>query len=305
MRNYLFTLLAGLTLFAASCTNGESKEGMQTTAAGSRYTYLTTNDEGQLAEPGEFIYFNAILKTEGDSVLIDTREGGAPPPVIQALADSIVNAETGPVEDVLRKVRVGERVLIRANLNQFPNKPPGMENDSVLLYDLEVTEIINQDTFTARQQQRAQEAQAKAEEVRGRMDERMAFSQQVYEDYKAGKLDGEIQTTPSGLRYIMHEKGNGTEAEPGRNVSVQYIGRLASNGEIFDQSFERGSAIQFPLGQGRVIPGWDEGIDLLRVGDRATFIIPADLGYGEGGTPDGSIPPGSELLFYVELEEVL
>ncbi len=305
MRNLLFTLLAAVTLLAAGCNAEAGKDGMQTTEAGNRYTYLTTNDEGQLAEPGEFIYFNAILKTEGDSVLIDTKTAGGPPPVIQALSDSIVTADTGPVEDVLRKVRVGERVLIRANLENFPRKPPGMENDSVLLYDLEVTEIIDQDEFNARQEEAAQEAQAKAEEVRGRMDERMTFSQQVYEDYQAGKLDGEIQTTPSGLRYIIHEEGSGAEAEPGKTVSVQYIGRLTSNGEIFDQSFERGSSIQFPLGAQRVIAGWDEGIDLLQVGDRATFIIPAALGYGEGGTPDGSIPPGSELMFYVELEEVL
>ena len=306
MRNLLFTLLVpAAMLLATGCDQSGGKDGMQTTETGNRYTYLTTNDEGRLAEPGEFIYFNAILKTEGDSVLINTQTAGGPPPVIQALSDSIVNAETGPVEDVLRKVRVGERVLIRANLDNFPRKPPGMENDSVLLYDLEVTEIIDQDEFNARQEAAAAEAQAEAAEVRGRMDERMEFSQQVYEDYQAGNLDDELQTTPSGLRYILHEEGSGAEAEPGKTVSVQYIGRLASNGDIFDQSFERGQAIQFPLGQQRVIAGWDEGIDLLQEGDRATFIIPSELGYGEGGTPDGSIPPGSELMFYVELEEVL
>ncbi|CAH1000528.1 hypothetical protein LEM8419_01681 [Neolewinella maritima] len=305
MRNLLFILLAGFTLWATGCDSTGGKDGTQTTEAGSRYTYLSTNDDGQLAEAGEFIYFNAILKTEGDSVLINTKEGGGPPPVIQALSDSIVTSETGPVEDVLRNIRVGERVLIRANLDQFPRKPPGMENDSVLLYDLEVTEIIDQDEFTARQEAVAEEARVKAEEVRGRMDERLTFSEQVYNDYKAGKLDGELQTTPSGLRYILHEEGSGAEAAPGKTVSVQYIGRLSSDGEIFDQSFERGSAIQFPLGQGRVIPGWDEGIDLLQVGDRATFIIPSELAYGPGGTPDGSIAPDSELLFYVELEEVL
>ena len=305
MRNLLFTILAAVMLLAAGCDQSGGKDGMQTTETGNRYTYLTTNDEGQLAEPGEFIYFNAILKTEADSVLIDTETAGGPPPVIQALSDSIVNAETGPVEDVLRKVRVGERVLIRANLDNFPRKPPGMENDSVLLYELEVTEIIDQDEFNARQEEAAAEAQAKAAEVRGRMEERMEFSQQVYEDYKAGNLDDELQTTPSGLQYVIHEEGSGAEAEAGKTVSVQYIGRLTSDGTIFDQSFERGQTIQFPLGQQRVIAGWDEGIDLLQVGDRATFIIPAELGYGEGGTPDGSIPPGSELMFYVELEEVL
>ena len=303
MRNLLSSFLALVTLLSVGCDSDDGPNGMQVTEAGNRYSFLTQNEDGRLAEAGDFIYFNAILKTEGDSVLIDTRENGGPSPVIQALADSIVNSQTGPVEDVLRNVRVGERVEIRANLDQFPRKPPGMENDSVLLYDLEVTEIINQDEFTERQNKLAEEAEAKATEVRGRMDERVAFSQQVYDDYKAGRLDGEIQTTESGLRYLIHEEGDGAQPTAGQIVSVQYIGRLSENGEVFDQSFERGAAIQFPLGQGGVIPGWDEGIALLQVGDQATLIIPSELGYGAQGS-GGTIPPNSELLFYVELEDV-
>ena len=301
MRKQLFTLFTGLALFAAGCEG--DNDGMQTTELGNRYSYLTTNEDGQLAEVGDFIYFNAILKTEGDSVLVDTREGGAPPQVIQVMADSMVTEQGGPVVDVLRRVRTGERVLIRTNLDQFPRKPPGMENDTVILYDLEVTEIVDQDEFTARQNALAEEARIEAEKVRARMDERVAFSQQVYDDYKAGELDDELQTTESGLRYIIHEEGDGPEAEAGQTVSVQYIGRLASDGTIFDQSFERGAAIDFPLGQGNVIPGWDEGIDLLQVGDQATLILPADIAYGAQGS-GGAIPPNSELLFYVELEEV-
>ena len=298
----LFPLLAGLTLFAAC--EGESQDGIQTTENGTRYTYTTRNEDGKLAAAGDFIYFDAVLKTEGDSVLIDTREGGGPSPVIQALSDSIVDQNTGPVEDVLRKVRVGEHIVIRTNLDKFPSKPPGMENDSVLLYDIEVKEIIDQNEFNARQEKLAQEAQVKADATRAREEERLAFTQQVYEDYKAGKLDGDLKTTADGIKYIIHEAGDGPEAEAGKGVVVQYIGRLTSNGEVFDQSFERGMGIPFPLGSGRVIPGWDEGIDLLRQGDRATLIIPSELGYGAQGTPNGSIPPNSELMFYVELEEV-
>jgi FKBP-type peptidyl-prolyl cis-trans isomerase FkpA len=76
------------------------------------------------------------------------------------------------------------------------------------------------------------------------------------------------------------------------------------NGNIFDQSFQRGVGIPFTLGTGRVIPGWDEGIALMKEGGQATLFIPSDLGYGAGGTPDGTIPGGAELMFYVELEEV-
>lgn len=302
MRIQFLFLLTGVLLFAA-CENTNS-DGIQTSELGTRYSMETNNPDGQAANTGDFIYFNAVLRTEGDSILFDTRDGGGNPPVIQALSDTIVSDQIGPVEDVVRKMRVGERAIIRSSLDQFPSKPPGLENDTVLLYDIEVTEIVDQEEFTVRQQKLAEEAQAKAALIQAREEEMVDFTQQVYEDYKAGRLDGELETTPSGLRYLIHEEGDGAEAEAGKGVSVQYIGRLTSNGEIFDQSFERGQAIGFPLGAGRVIPGWDEGIDVLQEGDRATLIIPSELAYGAQGTPDGSIPGGSELMFYVELEEV-
>ena len=303
MQQRIFLLLAGLSLVACG---DDAKSGMQTTDLGNRYTYTNANDDGQLAEAGDFIYFQAQVKNEADSIIYDTRDAGGDMPVIQALSDSIINENTGPVEDVVRKLRVGERAVIRTNISEYPPqaKPAGMQNDTVLLYDVEVTEIVNQEEFSARQEALRAEQEAKAEVIRGREEEVLEFTQQVYDDYKAGELDDELQTTPNGVKYILHEEGTGPEAEPGSGVVVQYVGRLSSNGEIFDQSFERGMGIPFPLGQRRVIAGWDEGIDALQQGDRATLIIPADLGYGEQGTPNGSIPPNSELIFYVELEEV-
>ena len=303
MQQRIFLLLAGLSLVACE---DDAKSGMQTTDLGNRYSYVNANDDGQLAEAGDYIYFQAQLKNEGDSVVYDTRDAGGDTPVIQALSDSLINENTGPVEDIVRKLRVGERAVIRTNIAEYPPqaKPPGMQNDTVLLYDVEVTEIVKEQEFMERQEARRAEQEAMAEQIRAREDEVLEFTQQVYDDYKAGELDDELQTTANGVRYIIHEEGSGPEAEPGSAVVVQYVGRLSSNGEIFDQSFERGMGIPFPLGQGRVIPGWDEGIDALQQGDRATLIIPAEQGYGAQGTPNGSIPPDSELIFYVELEEV-
>ena len=307
MRYNAMFFLAPLLLLLAACNNDGtgSKSGEQTTRLGNRYTYVTSNDDGKLAEPGDFVYFNAVLKNEADSVVIDTKEEGGDQPVIQAVADSLADETLGPVQDVVRLLRVGERAVIRTNISEYPPqaRPPGMQNDSILLYDVEITEVINQDEFAARQQKVQEEMAAKAAVVQEREEERLAFTQQVYEDYKAGKLDGELKSTPSGMRYLIHEAGSGKEAEAGKGVVVQYIGRLTSNGEVFDQSFERGAGIPFPLGTGRVIPGWDEGIDLLREGDRATLIIPSEMGYGAQGS-GGTIPPDSELMFYVELEEV-
>ena len=88
----------------------------------------------------------------------------------------------------------------------------------------------------------------------------------------------------------------------GKTVSVNYTGKLA-DGTKFDSSYDRNAPIEFPLGEGRVIPGWDEGISLLKVGGKATFIIPPHLAYGSKGA-GGVIPPNATLIFEVELMDV-
>lgn len=110
------------------------------------------------------------------------------------------------------------------------------------------------------------------------------------------------QITESGLKYIFVQKGRGRQAADGMKVKVHYTGYLA-DGKIFDSSVKRGQPIEFTLGSGQVIKGWDEGIKLMAVGDKARFIIPFELAYGENGYP-GVIPPKAELTFDVELVSV-
>jgi len=112
-------------------------------------------------------------------------------------------------------------------------------------------------------------------------------------------VDG-FEQTKSGLYYkITHKSNSGKKPVKGENVSVHYIGKLA-DGTVFDNSYGRGEPIEFPIGIGYVIPGWDEGIRLLEEGDKATFVIPPHLGYGEAGA-GGVIPPNATLIFDVEL----
>lgn len=116
------------------------------------------------------------------------------------------------------------------------------------------------------------------------------------------KLAAGFEKTESGLRYKIIQKGNGKKAEAGKTVSVHYTGQL-ENGKTFDSSYPRKKPIEFPLGKGYVIEGWDEGIALLEVGDKARFVIPAYLGYGDRGA-GGVIPPNATLVFDVELMDV-
>ncbi len=105
--------------------------------------------------------------------------------------------------------------------------------------------------------------------------------------------------TPSGLIYVITKRSTGALPKAGETVAVNYTGLLGS-GVKFDSSLDRGQPIKFPLGQGRVIKGWDEGIARLRVGEQATLIIPPDLAYGPTGA-GGVIPPDATLIFIVEL----
>lgn len=108
--------------------------------------------------------------------------------------------------------------------------------------------------------------------------------------------------TETGLLYKIINVGKGVKAEKGKTVSVHYEGML-TDGTVFDSSYKRNSPIEFQLGVGQVIAGWDEGIGLLRIGDKARFVIPSHLAYGERGA-GGVIPPRATLIFDVELMDV-
>ncbi len=113
-----------------------------------------------------------------------------------------------------------------------------------------------------------------------------------------------ILTTESGLRYEDHKIGDGPVAAPGVTVQVHYTGWLdagdGKRGKKFDSSVDRGRPFSFPLGAGRVIRGWDEGVAGMKVGGKRTLYIPANLGYGARGA-GRVIPPNSDLIFDVEV----
>lgn len=109
-----------------------------------------------------------------------------------------------------------------------------------------------------------------------------------------------VKTTASGLQYVVEKEGTGAQPSAEDEVTVHYTGKLL-NGQVFDSSVNRGEPATFPLN--RVIPGWTEGVQLMKEGAKYTFFIPSDLAYGPQGVP-GAIPPHSTLIFDVELIKV-
>lgn len=116
------------------------------------------------------------------------------------------------------------------------------------------------------------------------------------------KVSEGFKETESGLRYKITKEGNGTKATKGKTVSVHYTGQLL-DGTIFDSSRQRNQPLEFTVGVGQVIAGWDEGLQLLKVGDKARLVIPSELAYGARGA-GGVIPPNAALIFDVELMDV-
>lgn len=118
--------------------------------------------------------------------------------------------------------------------------------------------------------------------------------------FVAQKLAGgmKVNSTPSGLQYIDIVEGTGESPKTGQQVKVHYTGTL-EDGTKFDSSVDRGQPFEFPIGVGRVIKGWDEGVMSMKVGGKRKLVIPAELGYGSRGI--GPIPPNSTLIFDVEL----
>ncbi|HWE05114.1 MAG TPA: FKBP-type peptidyl-prolyl cis-trans isomerase [Rhizomicrobium sp.] len=109
------------------------------------------------------------------------------------------------------------------------------------------------------------------------------------------------------FKSIDVKQGTGAVAKAGQQVTVNYTGWLyehGARGKKFDSSLDHGTPFTFALGAGNVIPGWDRGVAGMKVGGKRTLIIPAELGYGAQGTPDGTIPPGATLIFDVELLKV-
>jgi peptidylprolyl isomerase len=117
------------------------------------------------------------------------------------------------------------------------------------------------------------------------------------------EVDAPEGPPPTDLEVTDITVGDGTEAAPGDSVRVHYVGVAYSTGEEFDASYNRGAPLDFPLGAGRVIRGWDQGVVGMKVGGRRRLVIPPHLAYGDRGA-GGVIAPGETLIFVVDLVDV-
>lgn len=286
MYRYLFFLSLGLVVLNGCKSNSSEMK----TPSGYKFVKFASN-EGPNPQVGEYVFFHVAM-SNGDSITYDSRTQPNMPRTTIPDMTATNPRQVNPVTEALAMSAVGDSFVLYYPIDSLGGRiPPGYEGAQFIEYHVAVKDIKSQEQFAAIQAEEQEKAQARLEAVR-------VVAVEQLEKYKAGQLGDALQTTASGLKYVVLEEGTGKVPEANKNVRAHYFGMLM-DGTEFDSSYGRGPEFTFPLGQGRVIKGWDEGFGLFKEGTKAMLFIPSELGYGAEGF--GPIPANAELAFYVEL----
>lgn len=266
--------------------------------------YHENNDTGRAIQAGDVVKMSMVYMTEDDSVIMDSRAAGQD---VQLQVSE--GAYQGDIMEAFIGMNAGDSASMITSADSFflitaqmPELPDFIKPSSILKFTVKVKSVQSMEELQAAQI-KAQESQRASEAVK-----RQAYLE-----------ENNITETPteSGLIFISRKKGSGKQAKAGMKVKVHYEGKLldgtyfdtsvkeaAQEAGIYDERREPYAPFEFTLGQGKVIPGWDEGIAMMKEGGKATLIIPSDLAYGANPRPGGPIKPFSTLVFDVELIEV-
>tara|TARA_R110002049_G_scaffold294590_5_gene481301 strand:- start:991 stop:1884 length:894 start_codon:yes stop_codon:yes gene_type:complete len=287
-KNVIKGISAGLILSAAMVSCGEN-------SGSSEYPGFTKVEEGLFikyesrVEGEKQVAFGDILTMDlkygtKDSTLMDTKENGNP--FLLQLDSGIY---VGDIMNAFSQLRNGDSAVVITGAYDFFTKTVGaampefIDSAEALYFTIKLNSVESQEE--AKQKADAANAQAALKE----QEELAAYIQ----------TNGiTAEPTTSGLYHIVREAGTGKDAEAGKSVKVHYTGKFL-NGQVFDSSVERGEPFEFNLGVGQVIRGWDEGIAMMKEGEKATLIIPSSIAYGP--QQNGPIPGFSTLVFDVEL----
>lgn len=289
-------LFSALFIIAFCICTPTSAQDYLLTLNGFRYRIIKDNLGEDLKE-GDYVYFKYIAHVN-DSLVFNSISNQPhvkfklPKPEKKGLNYS------QPIIDVFYNLSKGDSAEVIQVVNDEIRKsidiPDAKEiNFFVVILDVKNEAEYEEDIKNERAliEKNKIEGSIKVAQAKKQMDKTLAL-------YKKKSKRLKLKTTSSGLQYVVHELGKGPVPYKAQIVSVAYYGALL-DGTMFDNSYERGQDLQFPLGQGQVIKGWDEAFGLLPVGSKATLIIPAELGYGE--SESGPIPANSVLAFYVEV----
>lgn len=275
----------GIGILAASC----NQYRVQVTENGLKYQFHEQNEDARKAKMGDIMSFHLLLKNSEDSTLRNTYEENMPVKLVLQQPPF-----KGSFEEGLAMLAKGDSATFFVNADTLFAKmmqpmPPMVKKGSDLSFTVKVLNIQSSEEF--------QKEQAELGAAQKGIDAK------TIDKYIAdNNLGDKVQKTESGLHYVVQKPGSGSTPSQGDQVKVHYTGKLL-DGKVFDSSLNNpqtgGKPIDFQVGVGMVIPGWEEGIMSMKKGEKRMLIIPSGLGYGTEGS--GPIPPNSVLLFDVEL----
>jgi FKBP-type peptidyl-prolyl cis-trans isomerase len=287
MRFFIFLSFSFLAL--ASCAQQTDKAGgtaavEATTTPKGFQMYHHTKHGGPTPKPGQITMFK--VEVWANKTLLQRSKGSG---YRLEMADPAQLQHVPPMLDAAYLMSVGDSATVYQPVDAQMREmlPPDAKTAKEIRFELVLLTIIGEEGKAQMQKAANEYLQQIEQKVRT-----------TAKSYAAGLLKAQIKTTASGLKYYIETKGTGALPKVGEAVSVNYFGALL-DGTPFDNSFKTNRPMVFPAGGGQMIPGFDEGSLLLHHGDRAYLFIPAKLGYGAQGS--GSIPPNSELLFYIEM----
>jgi FKBP-type peptidyl-prolyl cis-trans isomerase FkpA len=302
MKKILYTI----ALLSALAFNAGA-QAVQRTAKGA-LCQVITNNAGQKIKQNDVVTFQAIQKTDKDSVLFSSYQQGQPVKVQVHPSTNI-----GDLMDVFPLLGANDSAVVKVPVDSIfkgheTEMPPFFKKGGNIVFEIKILQV--QTLAEAMAERDAAMAKIKAEGTKVKAAESATIANYIKSNNIVTKV------TPSGLQYVIKSAGIKAKPQTGDTVYVNYTGRTL-DGKVFDSSIAEDAKagglaqpgrnyepISFALGTGRVIPGWDEGLALLNEGSKARFIIPSDLAYGERGSGPG-IKPYSTLLFDIELVKVV
>lgn len=300
MRNFKAFLAAFVVLISwAACKNG-GKTGK--TPSGYAYT-IHKQGSGNVAKNGDYVFADFYIRKD-TQLIFSTAMGGQtarfPVEDTKGVKDPVFQL----IMEGIKMMKKGDSATFIMNLDTMKAKPSGFEGAKEARITLAIKDLMDEAGFVATLKPEEKEGFEMMKSMKVRAKSVTDSCTVLAKDYSEGKFPANTQTTASGIKYAVLKAGTGPMPKKSQGVAVHYYGCLKT-GESFDQSYERGQPIMFPIGEGQVIPGWDEGITLMKEGETGVLFIPSKLAYGEKVDPNGPIPPNSDLMFYVELVKVI
>lgn len=276
-----FRNLGILLIFTVSIMSCSSDGSFQEHESGLKYKYFVHNEEAEEPVVGDILELSMTYRTQKDSI-VEASD-------FFRMQMNKPTHEGGSIEDAFSLLHVGDSARFIIDAYNFYVKTRGialpefLQPGDKLIFDLKLISFLKYEEF---EQERNTIISTNEKE-----------EENLLRTYLK-RTNVKVEPTNSGLYYITVKEGTGPKAVPGRKVKVHYYGYFI-DGKPFDNSYEQGEPIEFVLGVGQVIPGWDEGISMMKVGEKAKLIIPSYLAYGN--RQRGPIPPFSTLVFEVEL----